>query len=113
MYFYLQNTLEAFDQSYRLLRLVKASSNVVKSRGMGSFLALAVNQSQPNIALEIIQQLNVKSYSTIIQSIRVQAFAEIERFHDVCDILRYQLKKDTAVNRYKVIHQETVILNFV
>ncbi|KAH9405953.1 regulation of mRNA processing [Tyrophagus putrescentiae] len=102
------NTLEAFDQSYRLLRSVKASTNVVKSRGMGSFLALAVNQKQPNIALEIIQTLSVKSYSTIIQSIRVQAFAEIERFHDAFDILRYQLKKDKAVTRYKAVHQETL-----
>ena len=82
----------------------------MKSRAIGCFLALAVNQKQPNIALEIIQQLNLKNYSIVIQSIRLQAFAEIERFHDAIDILRYQLKKDRAVNRNKVVFQETVSL---
>ena len=87
--FIVQNTIEAFDQAFRLVRSVKMQTRVMKSRAMACFLALAVNQKQPNIALEIIQQLNLKRYSVVIQSIRLLAFADIERFHDVADILRY------------------------
>lgn len=99
-----------FDQAYRLLRSVKLSADHVKIRGMGFFLALAINQKQPNIALEIIQQLKFKSYSTIFQSIRVQAFADIGRFYEVRDILQYQLRRDKAVDRSKVIFHDTVRL---
>lgn len=102
--------MAAFDQAYRLLRSVKFSSETVKFRGLGFFLALAVNQKQPNIALEILQQLKFKSHSTIYQSIRLQAFADIGRFYEVRDILQYQLRKDKAIDRSKVIFHDTVRL---
>ena len=76
---------------------------------MNFFIALAVNH-RPNIALEIIQQTKLKSYSTLVQSVRLEAFAEIGRFEDAFDILRFQLSKDKASNTYKVVYQESVSL---
>ena len=102
--------METFDQSYRLLRALKLSSVPLKIRSISFFLALAVNQNQPNICLEIIQQLHLKSYSLVIQSIRLLAFAQIERYKDVCDIIKYNLRTDRAVNKTKVVFQESVSL---
>ena len=79
---------------------------------MGFFLALAINQKQPNIVLEVIQQNPIKSGRTTIQSIRVQAFAEIGRFNNVIKILGYQAKKDADLVNSKVVFQETVSVAF-
>lgn len=100
--------MESFDRAFHLLRLLKLSTTIIKSRALFCFLNLAINQNHSNIALEIMQQIDVKYNSTIIQSIRLLAFANINRFHDVFDIIRYNLKKDSAKIKNKTLFKDVV-----
>lgn len=77
-------------------------------RALHYFFALAISQNHPNIALEIIQQLNIKSYPPVLQSYRFMALAEMKRFQDILEILRFNLKKDKSFLRTKVVYKDAV-----
>lgn len=103
-----QNTQEAFENLFKLIRQLKSETRVIKLRSLCLFFSMAIEHGHPNITLEIIQQLNFKGYPIAVQSLRLLAFSEINRYRDVFEILRFYLKKDKAQTSLKVIHQDVL-----
>ncbi|OTF75587.1 hypothetical protein BLA29_012020 [Euroglyphus maynei] len=83
------------------------SNNQVKLRGLYCFIALAIRQNHPNIALEILQNMNLKSMNIIIQSLRLLALARINRLNDVAEIIQFQLNKDKP-NKHQIIFNDII-----
>lgn len=69
---------------------------------------MAIEHGHPNIALEVIQQLNFKIYPISVQSLRLLAFSEINRFRDVFEIMRFYLRRDKARTNSKIVHQDVL-----
>jgi len=74
------------------------------------FAALALNQNQPSIALEILSLAGQTNYITV-RNLRLSALVDIKRFDDVFTILKLILNRDAPpeIVREKVL-EETVIL---
>lgn len=87
---------------------MQVTENQAKLRGLYFFLTLALNQNHSNIALEVIHQTDHKHYHIVLQSIRLLANAKTNRFVDTLDILRFNLRKDRANLKSKIIFQKTL-----
>nr|XP_027196918.1 pentatricopeptide repeat-containing protein 2, mitochondrial-like [Dermatophagoides pteronyssinus] len=109
---YKLNTVESFESAFRVLRSIQMSNDhQIKLRGLYCFIALAIKQNHPNIALEIIQNLNsksMKSMNIIIQSLRLLALSRINRLNDVADIIQFQLNKDKP-KKNQIIFNDVMI----
>ncbi|KAH9493690.1 regulation of mRNA processing [Dermatophagoides farinae] len=104
---YKLNTTESFESAFRVLRSIQMSNNQVKLRGLYCFLTLAIRQNHPNITLEVIRNLNLKTMNIIMQSIRLLALARINRLNDVADIIQFQLNKDKP-KKYQIIFNDVL-----
>ena len=71
----------------------EAGQNLVMRKGTTFFAALAINQDQPQIALEVLSNVKQQNYLTV-RTLKALALAKMKRFDDVLVILRAVLEVD-------------------
>jgi hypothetical protein len=75
------------------------------------FAALALNQNQPNIALEILSIAGNTNYVTV-KNLRLAALTDIGRLDDVFTILKVMLNRDNPQEYRGAVLEETVFIGF-
>ncbi|KAK9498123.1 hypothetical protein O3M35_004002 [Rhynocoris fuscipes] len=78
-------------------------------RRAGTFTAaLALNQNEPDVALEVLSSLKQQNYVTV-RNLKLSAFADLNRFEDILYILRSTLQIDSANTEKKNTFSEEII----
>lgn len=93
---YKLNTPASFEYANTLWKDATGSGHIPMRRASTFFATLALNQGQPQIALEVIGNVRQQNYVTI-KTIKALAFAELKRFDDVLFILKAVLETDNPM----------------
>ncbi|CAG2116483.1 unnamed protein product, partial [Medioppia subpectinata] len=87
------NTPEVFDEALEVLRKAREAGAVVSRKTICLFASLALNQNQPNTALEIMSLLTQTNYITV-RNLRLMALSDLNRFDDLFITLKVLLNRD-------------------
>jgi len=87
------NTVQSYELACKLLTEMKDVGVEPARRTITYACALAVNQNAPNVALEVLSNVQNANYVTV-RNLKMLALANIGRPDDVMPILRYSLEFD-------------------
>jgi hypothetical protein len=104
-----QNTPEKYQYALELLKSAREVGSVVTRRGCTFFSALAINQNQPEVALEVLSLASQSNYITV-RNLRIMALTKMGRLEDVFPILRLMLNRDDPLKVSSEVFPDTVTL---
>ncbi|XP_044735137.1 pentatricopeptide repeat-containing protein 2, mitochondrial-like [Chrysoperla carnea] len=90
---YKKNTPESLDAALKLWEELRTVGHVPIRKACTFMAGLALNQGKPQIALEVLSNINNQTYMTI-RNLKVAALSEINRLEDVIQILKSVLEID-------------------
>lgn len=93
---YKLNSKASLEYATNLYREAISRGNILMRRGVTFFASLAVQQSAPEVALEVLSTVKQQTYLTV-RSIKALALADVKRFDDVVPILRSVLEIDNPM----------------
>lgn len=93
---YKLNTKASLDFASKLFREANDAGHIPMRRGVTFLATLALQQSSPHVALEVVSNVRQQNYLTI-RTIKALALADLKRFDDVVPILRSVLEIDNPL----------------
>lgn len=93
---YKLNTPASLEYASKLWKDATGSGHIPMRRAATFFATLALNQGQPQIALEVLSSVGKQNYITI-KTIRVLALASLKRYDDALAILQAVLEVDNPM----------------
>ncbi|CAG2170684.1 unnamed protein product [Oppiella nova] len=92
------NSQESFDEALDVLKKAREAGAAVSRKTVCLFAALALNQNQPNIALEVLSMITQTNYITV-KNLRLMALSDLKRFDDLFITLKLIINRDVPQNR--------------
>lgn len=93
---YKLNTKSSLEFASNLWKDANSAGHIPMRRGVTFLAALALQQSAPHVALEVVTNVRHQNYLTI-RTIKALALADLNRFDDVVPILRSVLEVDNPM----------------
>lgn len=112
MIFYFKNTKESFNYAFETMKRAKEMGSQVTRKAVCLFAALAINQNQPNLALEVLSMALQSNYITV-RNLRLIALAQTGRFQDVFNGIMMIINSDlpSHENRGPILLETVSISN--
>lgn len=104
---YKENTPEAFKYAMDLWKELNTVGHVPMRKATAYAAALALNQNQPGIALEIVGTVTKGNYVTIRQ-LKILALIKMDRLEDIVPILRLVLEIGGPLERKQTFCREVI-----
>lgn len=105
---YKENTSESFEYSKQLWKELSDSGHIPMRKAATFAAGLALKQSAPHIALEIISNVPQQNYVTI-RNIKIQALIDLNRIEDAIPLLRAILEvAPTGPNKQQTIVKDVL-----
>lgn len=104
---YKENTPEAFKYAMNLWKELNAVGHVPMRKATAYAAALALNQNQPGIALEIVGTVTKGNYVTIRQ-LKILALIQMDRLEDIVPIFRLVLEIGGPLERKQTFCREVI-----
>ncbi|XP_054163213.1 pentatricopeptide repeat-containing protein 2, mitochondrial-like [Oppia nitens] len=103
---YKLNTEEAYNRVLETLKKSREVGAPVSRKTVCLFAGLALNQNQPNTALEVLSLITQSNYITV-KNLRLQALSDLDRFDDLFITLRVMLNRDmpSQTNRGELVEE--------
>jgi len=99
---YKLNTQESFDYAVKLLQGVREAGSGILRKGVTFASALALNQNNPSLALEILALTAQDNYVTV-KNLRLIALAELDRLDNVISILNASVSRDDLERKTNIL----------
>lgn len=104
---YKLNTIESLEYAKKVWQNALDAGHIPLRRGATFFTALALNQKQPFVALEILANLKGQNYVSV-RALKILALAELKRFDDTIPILRSILEMGSTMGKKQTIPGDVI-----
>lgn len=104
---YKQNTKESYDYAVKLWHELKTVGHNPMRKAATFMAGLALNQNEPQVALEVLSNLQNQSYMTI-RNIKMAALTSIGRLDDAIHVLKSVINVDLPTQQKFTFNQDVI-----